>query len=177
MRMVTDQQVRRLMMLLQQGLTQQAAADRTAMAVNTARKYRRSGRLPSQCRPEHTWRTRDDPFDDAWEGIRERLESEPRLQARTLFDVLQREHPGRFADGQLRTLQRRIRQWRCLSGPLGEVFFAQVHRPGVLCQSDFTDTGKLGITIGGASFDHLLYHFVLTYSNWEHCTVCFSESF
>ena len=138
-------------MLLQQGLTQQAAADRTAMAVNTARKYRRSGRLPSQCRPEHTWRTRDDPFDDAWEGIRERLESEPRLQARTLFDVLQREHPGRFADGQLRTLQRRIRQWRCLSGPPAQVFFAQVHRPGVLCQSDFTRTGELGITIGGTS--------------------------
>jgi len=175
--MVTDQQVRRLMMLLQQGLTKQAAADKAAMAVNTARKYRRSGKLPSECRPEHTWRTRDDPFGEAWEGIRERLQAEPRLQARTIFDMLQREHPGRFADGQLRTLQRRVRQWRCLSGPPAEVFFAQVHRPGVLCESDFTHTGKLGITVGGARFDHLLYHFVLTYSNWEHCTVCFSESF
>jgi hypothetical protein len=26
-------------------------------------------------------------------------------------------------------------------------------------------------------FDHLLYHFVLTHSNWEHVTMCFSESF
>jgi hypothetical protein len=36
---------------------------------------------------------------------------------------------------------------------------------------------KLGVTLGGRSFVHLIYHFVLTYSNWEQCTVCFSESF
>ena len=35
----------------------------------------------------------------------------------------------------------------------------------------------LGITLAGQPFDHLMYHFVLTYSNWETCTVCFSESF
>ena len=37
--------------------------------------------------------------------------------------------------------------------------------------------GELGITIGGVLFDHLIYHFVLTYSNWETGTICFSESF
>jgi hypothetical protein len=31
--------------------------------------------------------------------------------------------------------------------------------------------------IAGAAFPHLLYHFVLTYSNWETGTICFSESF
>ena len=36
---------------------------------------------------------------------------------------------------------------------------------------------ELRITIGGLQFDHLLYHFVLTYSNWEAGTICFSESF
>ena len=36
---------------------------------------------------------------------------------------------------------------------------------------------ELGITIGGQSFPHLLYHFVLTYSNWEDVTLCYSESF
>ena len=36
---------------------------------------------------------------------------------------------------------------------------------------------KLDITIGGRFFDHLIYHFVLTYSNWEAETICFSESF
>ena len=35
---------------------------------------------------------------------------------------------------------------------------------------------SLGVTIGGQPFDHLVYHFVLTYSNWESITICFSES-
>jgi hypothetical protein len=35
----------------------------------------------------------------------------------------------------------------------------------------------LGITIGGERFNHIIYHFVLTYSNWETGTICFSESF
>src|SRR5207244_3472694 len=80
---------------------------------------------------------------------------------------LQAQYPGRFADGQVRTLQRRIKQWRAVQGPAKEVFFTQVHEPGRLGASDFTHCSELGITIGGVSFPHLIYHFVLTYSNWE----------
>ena len=101
----------------------------------------------------------------------------PGLEAKTLFDDLQRRFPGRFADGQLRTLQRQVKRWRALDGPAKEVFFAQVHHPGRLCASDFTHCTDLGVTIGGRPFDHLIYHFVLTYSNWETGTICFSESF
>ena len=36
---------------------------------------------------------------------------------------------------------------------------------------------SLEVTIGGQRFDHMVYHFVLTYSNWESITICFSESF
>jgi hypothetical protein len=64
-----------------------------------------------------------------------------------------------------------------LEGPGKEVFFTQVHHPGRLCQSDFSHMTKLGVTIGGRSFAHLIYHFVLTYSNWETLTICYSESF
>ena len=35
---------------------------------------------------------------------------------------------------------------------------------------------KLGVTINGQSFEHMLYHFVLTHLNLEDCSVCFSES-
>jgi len=62
-------------------------------------------------------------------------------------------------------------------GPPKEIFFTQIHRPGELGQSDFTHMTKLGVTINGVPFDHMIYHFVLTYSNWETGTVCFSESF
>ncbi len=99
------------------------------------------------------------------------------LEARTLFEALQRQHPGKFADGQLRTLQRRLKHWRATAGPEREVFFGQQHVAGRLGQSDFTRMGELNITIGGQSFPHLLYHFVLTYSNWEDVSLCYSESF
>src|SRR6185437_7827475 len=62
------------------------------------------------------------------------------------------------------------------SGPAKEVFFAQVHYPGRLGASDFTHCTDLGVTINRAPFAHMIYHFVLTYSNWETGTICFSES-
>jgi len=70
-----------------------------------------------------------------------------------------------------------VRAWRALEGPPKEVFFPQKHEPGELCQSDFTHMNSLGVTIQGRPFDHVMYHFVLTYSNWESATICFSESF
>jgi hypothetical protein len=175
--MVTDQQVRRLFKLVQTEKNFGIAAIMAGMDEKTARKYRRLGKLPGELEKPHTWRTRKDPFEDAWPAIQVMLEVNPGLEARTLFEDLQRRNPGRFADGQLRTLQRRIKIWRASEGPPKEVFFTQVHTPGQLGQSDFTSMNKLGITIGGQSFDHLVYHFVLTYSNWETGTICFSESF
>ncbi len=35
----------------------------------------------------------------------------------------------------------------------------------------------LGVRLNGALFEHMVHHFVLTYSNWENCHICFSESF
>ena len=57
------------------------------------------------------------------------------------------------------------------------MFFEQRYEPGALGQSDFTHMGGLEVTIQGEAFDHLVYHFVLPYSNWEWGTVCFAESF
>jgi transposase InsO family protein len=96
---------------------------------------------------------------------------------------LQRRYPDQFADGQLRTLQRRVKVWRALRGPAKEVYFEHVYRPGQRCQSDFTSMNTLAITIQGQAFEHLLYHFtagyggILPYSNWETGSICFSESF
>ena len=175
--MVTDRLFRRLRKLIQTEDTLAQAADKAGVDEKTVRKYRDSDTLPSQRRVPHTWRTREDPFQDVWPELRELLRLNPGLQAKTLFLDLQRRFPGRFPDVQLRCLQRRIKQWRALEGPPKEVFFAQVHEPGRLAESDFTCMAKLGVTILGEPFDHLVYHFVLTYSNWEAGTVCFSESF
>lgn len=157
--------------------TQELAAAKAGMDEKTARKYLRDGRLPSERNTDRSWRTRPDRFERVWEELRQQIETNPGLEAKTLFQELQRKHPGEFADGQLRTLQRRLKQWRATEGPAKEVFFAQRHVPGRLCQSDFTHMTELGSTIGGQSFPHLLYHFVLPYSNWEAVSVCYSESF
>jgi hypothetical protein len=175
--MVADREVRRLMELLGKGMSLVTAAAKADMDEKTARKYRSLGKLPHELRVDHLWRTREDPFDDFWAGVEENLGINPGLEAKTLFEDLQRRYPGRFSDGQLRTLQRRVKIWRALQGPPREVFFPQVHKPGELCESDFTSMSSLGVTIERQPFEHLLYHFVLTYSNWETGTICFSESF
>jgi transposase len=151
------------------------AALRSGMDRKTARKYVASGRLPSEEGPR-SWRTRPDPFAEDWPTIAERLEAAPTLEGRALFEDLLKRQPERYEVGQLRTFQRRVKQWRARQGPDKEVFFPQSHRPGEAGQTDFTDAAKLGVTIAGEPFPHLLCHFVLPYSNWEWATVCHSES-
>lgn len=153
------------------------AALKAGMDEKTARKYRDSGKLPSELKQPHEWRTRKDPFRDVWDDVTAKLELNPGLEAKTLFEYLQSRYPEGFQEGQLRTLQRRIKQWRALKGPAKEVFFPQVYHPGDRSQSDFTCMDDLGITIVGVPFKHLIYHFVLPYSNWETGSICFSESF
>jgi len=166
------------MKLVNQEKLLKTAAAKAGMSEKTARKYRNSGKLPSQCKVVHDWRTRLDPFDPAdWRWAEEVLENNDGIEAKTLFEVLQREHPGKYQDGQLRTFQRRVKLWRAMKGPGNEVFFPQVYYPGEWCASDFTRMKPLGVTINGIPFDHMLYHFVLCYSNWETGTICFSESY
>jgi hypothetical protein len=65
--------------------------------------------VPSSPRP---WRPRKDPFETVWSEILLWLQDDPESTAKSLMERLDREYPGRFCAGQLRTLQRRIRGWR-----------------------------------------------------------------
>lgn len=176
--MISDQQIRKLRTLDGNGVPKEIAASRAGMDAKTARKYRLLGKLPSEIKPmDRDWRTHPDAFAEVWPGLELLLEANPGLLAKTLFADLQRRFPGRFADGQLRTLQRRLKCWRAEHGPAKEVFFSQLHHPGRLAASDFTHCTELGVTINGCPFPHMIYHFVLTYSNWETGSICFSECF
>ena len=154
--MVTNQQVRILMKAIKTEKTLELAAAKAGMDAKTARKYRRSGGVPIEQRQPHGWRTRPDPFAQVWGKMRDMLEDNAGFEAKTLFEDLQRRYPGRFSDGQLRTLQRRVKVWRALEGPQRAVMFEQVHTPGTLCQSDFTRMGSLGVAIAGQLFDHMV---------------------
>jgi len=175
--MVTDEQVRRLFEMQNKVDHLYQAADLAAMSTKTARKYLRSGQLPSQCKKEHTWKTHEDAFEADWPWLKVFLEEDDGLEAKSLFEHLQKERPGRYTDEQLRTFQRRVKQWKALEGPGREVFFPQDYQPGEWAESDFTSMNFAGITINGIPFDHMLYHFVLCYSNWETGNICFSESY
>lgn len=152
------------------------AALRAAMDRKTARKYRDAGKVPSELKKPRAYRTRKDPFEGDWTYLEEKLRDAPELEAKTLFEHLVERRPGRYTEGQLRTLQRRIKRWRAQEGPPKEVFFSQEHRPGEAAQCDFTSGNELEITIGGEPFEHMLCNFVLPYSNWQWVTVCRSES-
>lgn len=174
--MVTDCQVRRLFMLIKKEKSLAVSAAKSGMDEETARKYRNLGKLPSQVKKPHIWRTRPDPFEEVWPEALSFLWN-PGIEAKTIFIHLQRKYPGKFQDGQLRTFQRKVKVWKALKGPPKEVYFQQRHYPGILSESDFTSMNKLNVTINRERFNHLFFHFVLTYSNWETGTVCFSESF
>ncbi len=61
---------------------------------------------------ERDYRTRQDPFEGVWAELLSWMEKEPDATGKTLFEQLQELHPGKFTNGQLRTLQRRVREWR-----------------------------------------------------------------
>ncbi len=176
-KVITDNQFRRLKKIMNETKNVEISALKAGMSEKTARKYLKTNILPSQSKKEHTWRTREDPFEKDWKEIEKMLSLNPGLEAKYYFKYLQRENPGKYSDGQLRTFQRRVKIWRATKGPSREVFFPQKHYPGKLCESDFTSMNKLNITINGEKFNHLIYHFSLTYSNWETGTICFSESY
>ncbi len=175
--MVTDRQYWRLVKLAMIEKTRKITASKAGMDEKTARKYLRIEKAPSQIARAHHWRTRKDPLEEIWTEARQYLLDSPGLEGKYLFKALQRNHPEKLPDSALRTFHRRVRNWRALEGPPKEVFFPQAHQPGDLSASDFTAMGSLGIMIGGQYFDHLIYHFVLTYSNWETGSIAFSESF
>ncbi len=152
------------------------AAMKADMDRKTARKYVAAGQLPSVLTQPRDWRTRPDPFEEHWPEVEAKLRVTPELEAKTLFELLQQQYPGRYEDGQLRTLQRHVKRWRAAHGPDREVVLAQQHRPGEAAQTDFTHATELGVTIGGQLFVHLLCVVVLPYSNWQWATVCLSES-
>jgi len=174
---VTDAQVRKLMEEMRGHGELGKAALRSGMHRQTAAKYVAAGKMPSELKTPREYRTREDPFEADWDSVLlPMLEGAPELEAVALFDWLTYRRPGAYAEGQLRTLQRRLRRWRAQCGPDKEVFFPQEHRPGEAMQTDFTHGDELEVTVGGEPFSHLLCHPVLPYSNWEWATVCRSES-
>jgi hypothetical protein len=172
----TDAQARKLMEEMTKHGCVGLAAMRAGVDRTTVRKYVRGGKLPSELVAPRDWRTHEDAFVEHWPELEGMLRESPGLEAKTLFEVLMDKYPGRYEEGQLRTLQRRVKAWRAERGPDKDVVLAQQHRPGEAAQTDFTWATELAVTIAGQLFVHMLCVFVLPYSNWRWASVCLSES-
>jgi hypothetical protein len=166
---ITDQQLRLYMTHRQNGLSQVTAAAKAGFSERSARRLQKAGKPPSGRRQPRRYRTREDPLATVWEcDLVPLLEASPTLQATSLLSELQRRYPEDYPDTLLRTLQRRVAHWRSVHGPERELIFRQEQPPGLQGLSDFTAGAKLGVTLAGQPFPHLLYHFRLAYSGWEH---------
>ena len=91
-------------------------------------------------KPRH-WRTRKDPFEAVWYDVLRWLQHDPDATAKALFYRLQREYPGRFPDGQLRTLQRRVRQWREI----------MARKLVYTCMNEKAETAEIGVVGAGGA--------------------------
>ena len=168
-RHVTDCQMR-LYMSFRRTNPVPIAAAKAGFSTATAYRIEHDPRPPSS-RAIPRGRRRPDPLASIWDSeVVPLLRASPGLRPVALFDEMRRRHPDLGA-GIRRTLERRIRSWRALHGPEQEVIFRQVHEPGRMGLSDFTDMADLAITIAGMPLDHRLYHFRLPYSGFEHAHV------
>lgn len=139
---------------------------------STATGYRIEGepQLPSHKRAPRG-RRRPDPLAEIFDTeIVPLLKEAPGLRSIAIFEEMRRRHPELDA-GVRRTMERRVRAWRALHGEEQEVIFRQVHEPGRMGLSDFTDMADLGVTVAGIALDHRLYHFRLLWGGFEHAHV------
>jgi hypothetical protein len=155
----------------------EVAAAKASISRATAYRIEKDARLPSQSKPPRD-RRRPDPLEHIFDTeVVPLLKAAPGIRAVAVYNEMLRRHPE-LSEGIRRTLERRIRSWRAVHGEAQEVIFRQTHEPGRLGLSDFTDMGSLGVTITGEPLDHLLYHFRLVWSGFEHAHVILGgESF
>ena len=129
-RNINDQQVRTYMRL-RTDHPQMTAAAKAGLSVATARRIDLDPRPPSAKKQRRTWRTRPDPLEGLWdEEILPLLVAAPGLRPITLFDEMERRHPGRIGPSFRRTLERRIAEWKALHGANRAVMFPQIQQPG-----------------------------------------------
>lgn len=152
------------------GRSQLSAAAKAGFCERSGRRIEAGHHQPKQGHPRD-WRTRADPLAEVWGSeLEPMLVGEPKLEAMTLFEYLQDQYPGQY-QSVLRTLQRRVSEWKALHGVAPELMFELRHSPGEMGLSDFTQLKSVTITIAGMPYEHLLYHYRLVYSGWQYVQI------
>jgi len=169
---INKHQIKLFMEHREQNQTQPLSAAMAGFSLRSAQRIETKEKTLST-KPQNSQSLKqNDPFNDVWETMLvPLLEKNPKLQATTLLQYAQDINPEKYSDKLLRTLQRRVQQWKAIHGPAKEVMFLQNHPPGRQSLSDFTNCNELRITINDIPFPHLIYHFWLAFSTWEYAMV------
>lgn len=166
---ITRQQEELYMHHRQNGCTQKVAAAKSGISDRSGRRIDQVGGT----RPitERDWRTREDPLDAVWEPeLLPLLKAEPSLTGTTLLEYLLDNYPEHYDQSILRTLQRRVKQWRAIEGPDKDVIFRQDAAIAMQGFSDFSHPNDQ-VLINGKPFKHLFYQFRLAYSGWRSVSI------
>jgi hypothetical protein len=148
----------------------EVAAAKADISRATGYRISQDPRLPSQ-KAQPRERRRPDPLEAIFDAeVVPLLKEAPGLRPVAILEEILRRHPE-LSSGIRRTLERRIRSWRAQHGADQDVIFRQVHEPGRMGLSDFTDLSAVGVTIAGQPLAHLLFHFRLPWSGFEHAHV------
>jgi hypothetical protein len=146
------------------------AAAKSGVSRASGYRLENDGQLPSQKKKARD-RRRSDPLAAVWESeIVPMMKATPGLRPVAIFWEMLRRHPE-LGDGIRRTMERRIRAWRAIHGPEQEVIFRQIHEPGHMGLSDFTELADIEVRVAGERLDHRFYHFRMAYSGFEHAHV------
>jgi hypothetical protein len=144
----------RLVTLADTPLTRDAPAPTLEAFLGGLRSAWQEGEVRPTARPMakavRWWRSRRDPFEASWPLLRQWFEAEPERTARELFERLQAEYPGVYPDGQLRTLQRRLKEWR-REAARRLVFATPTAEPGFGTGAEATGYGASGEDKASAS--------------------------
>ncbi len=181
--MITDVRASKMYLLLHQGESVASVSRRLEMSQKTVRKYRDTGQLPSQIqRPKRNYRTRQDPLAEYWDDIESLLQQDSQLKPYAILDWLKQKYnppqgEPRVTNSIRRSLEHRVQRWKLQHGVEQDVKFPQVHHAGDVLAFDFVVMNSLKVTVNGRPLDHMLFHSVFTYSNWEYVHLCHSESF
>ena len=176
--MINDKQAKILMIEYQHTGSITMSSLKAVIDRDTGSKYIKNGKMPSESKPDHNWKTRKDAFEFVKGEIKEyiRLDIDMDIEAQTILDFLQDKYPGQFKSNLLRTLQRRVKVFKLQKKKDRDIMFSQEHHPGKRMMLDWTFCNELKITINGSEFKHKLCHAVLPFSKWESASICQSES-
>jgi hypothetical protein len=150
--------------------TQALSAAKAGLSEQTAHKIDHNKHRPKKDR-KHDWETRKNPFAEIWDDFIVPMLIQGVYESTFVLEEVQKKYPDQYSSKLLRTLQRKIKRWRAISGKAKDVMFMQEHKPGELGISDFTHPKKIQVTINGEPFEHIFYHFRLPYSGFNYMQV------